>query len=203
MAQIYNVEDDFDFYKALNETDDVSDKNNICMITHLPLSFNSVTLPCQHSFNYMPLYTDLCIQRNYRRIRCPYCRAEFDKFIPFIPLPNVLRVIGVNSPEQKCMPAPKCHYTMKTGIHKGKVCSMNGMEIETGIFCKKHLLEHTVKAQAQAQAQAQAEAEVEIWTTEMNDLSNSKTVVELRKMLRMKGMLVGGTKKELVKRLFL
>jgi len=192
MAQIYKVEDDFDFYKALNETDDVSDKNNICMITHLPLSFNSVTLPCQHSFNYMPLYTDLCIQRNYRNIRCPYCRAEFDKFIPFIPLPNVMRVIGVNGPEKKCMPAPKCQYMFKTGTNKGKVCSMNGMEVETGILCKKHLMEKNVDP----------EPVVEIWTTEMNELSKTKTVVELRKMLRMKGMLVGGTKKELVKRLF-
>ena len=61
---------------------------------------------------------------------------------------------------------------------------------------------YSPEAQSEAQAQAQAEAEVEIWTTEMKELSKSKTVVELRKMLRMKGMLVGGTKKELVKRLF-
>ena len=191
MAQIYKVEDEFDFYKALNETDDVSDEN-ICMITHLPLTLNSLTLPCKHSFNYMPLYTELCIHHNYRIIRCPYCRAEFDKFIPFIPLPNVMRVIGVNGPEKKCMPAPKCQYMMKNGIHKGKVCNMNGMEIETGIFCKKHLMEKNVDVEPVA----------EIWTTEMNELSKSKTVVELKKMLRMKGMLVGGTKKELIKRLF-
>ena len=142
MAQIYKVEDEFDFYKALNDDEDVSDEN-ICMITHLPLSFNSVTLPCKHSFNYMPLYTELCIHHNYRIIRCPYCRTEFDKFIPFIPLPNVMRVIGVNSPEKKCMPAPKCTYMLKTGIHKGKVCHMNGMECESGIFCKKHILTKT------------------------------------------------------------
>ena len=132
MAQIYKVEDEFDFYKALNETDDLSDEN-ICMITHLPLTLNSVTLPCKHSFNYMPLYTEFCIHHNYRNIRCPYCRTEFDKFLPFIPLPNVKRVIGVNSPEKKCMPAPSCEYMFK---NKGKVCSMNGMETESGIFFK-------------------------------------------------------------------
>ena len=200
MTQIYKVEDEFDFYKALNEADDLSNEN-ICMITHLPLTLNSVTLPCKHSFNYMPLYTELSIHHNYRNIRCPYCRTEFDKFIPFIPLPNVKRVIGVNSPEKKCMPAPSCEYMFKNGTNKGKFCSMNGMETESGIFCKKHLIEQA-QSQIQLKEHAQAHAQADIWTTEMNDLSKSKTVVELKKMLREKGLKVWGTKKELVKRLF-
>ena len=213
----YTLEDQFDFYKALNDSDDVpavenicisgniNTSGNICMISHFPLSFNSVTLPCKHSFNYIPLYTELCIHHNYRIIRCPYCRTEFDKFIPFIPLPNVKRVIGVNSPEKKCMPAPKCQYMLKSGINKGKICHINGMECEAGIFCMKHLAEHTAKAKASATATATATASATtaVWTTEMNDFSKTKTVVELRKMLREKGLKVGGSKKELVLRLFL
>jgi hypothetical protein len=65
----------------------------------------------------------------------------------------------------------------------------------------KHLAEHTAKAKASATATASATTEV--WTTEMNDFSKTKTVVELRKMLREKGLKVGGSKKELVLRLFL
>ena len=196
MSQLYKIEGDFDFYATLNAPDEAS-YDNVCMITHLPLTLNSVTLPCKHSFNYMPLYTELCIHRNNRNIRCPYCRREFEKFMPFIPLPNVMRVMGVNGPEKKCMPAPKCQYMLKNGTHKGKACNMNGMEYDTGIFCKKHLLEEADKVVAAAAATAVAE----MWTKEMDELSKSKTVVELKKMLRKKGLLVGGTKKELIKRL--
>jgi hypothetical protein len=39
------------------------------------------------------------------------------------------------------------------------------------------------------------------WTTEMEKLSREKSVVEIKQMLREKGLKVCGVKKELVKRL--
>ena len=178
----YIIEDDFDFFKELNETMTTSSEGQYnCMISHLPLTYNSIMLPCKHSFNYLPLYTELCLHNNKQNISCPYCREISNKLIPFIPLSNVKKIIGVNSPEKNCLPAPKCEFKLKTGMK----CERNGLESNEGIFCTKHY----------------KNADPFIWTTEMEQLSKSKSVIELKGMLRSKGLKVGGTKKELVYRL--
>ena len=43
----------------------------------------------------------------------------------------------------------------------------------------------------------------ESWTAAMDQLSKEKSVIELKQMLREKGLKVGGVKKDLVKRLFM
>ena len=178
----YIIEDNFDFFKELNETTTKSSEVNNCMISHLPLTYNSITLPCKHSFNYLSIYTELSLHNNKQNISCPYCREISNMLIPFIPLPNVKKIIGVNSPEKKCLPAPKCEFKLKTGIK----CERNGLESKEGIFCTKH----------------NKHSDPFIWTTEMEQLSKNKSVIELKEMLRSKGLKVCGVKKELVKRLF-
>ena len=178
----YIIEDNFDFFKELNDTNSLSDENK-CMISHTPLTYNSITLPCKHSFNYLPIYTELCLHNdNKSSICCPYCRSITDKFIPFIPLLGVSKVIGVNSPEKKCMPAPRCSAVLIMGARKGKLCGHNGLETVDGTFCEKHLIK-------------------QIWTKEMDDLMKAKSVIELKQMCRDKGLKVSGVKKDLVKRL--
>jgi hypothetical protein len=186
----YIIEDDFDFFKELNETTTNLSEVHNCMISHLPLTYNTITLPCKHSFNYLPLYTELCLHNNKQNISCPYCREISNKLIPFIPLPNVKKIIGVNSPEKKCLPAPKCDFKLKTGLK----CERNGIESKEGIFCTKH--------HANIHANIHANSQLDIWTTEMEQLSKNKSVIELKEMLRLKGLKVCGVKKELVKRLF-
>ena len=44
----------FDFYSELNNVND-NEKSLICLISHQPLTYNSVTLPCKHSFNYLSI----------------------------------------------------------------------------------------------------------------------------------------------------
>ena len=58
----YIVEDDFDFYSALKAETTVTEA--VCMISHEPLTYNSITLSCKHSFNYLPLYNELCLYNN-------------------------------------------------------------------------------------------------------------------------------------------
>ena len=181
----YVIEGNFDFFKELNSVDDDNHLDNTCLISHLPLIHNSILLPCSHSFNYLPLYKELCLHNNKTNIRCPYCRSATTTFIPFIPLPGVVKVIGVNSPEKVCMPAPKCSVLMKIGVRKGLACKMNGIVTDHGVFCKKHI--HCMKQ--------------DTWTEAMEKLMKDKTVVELKQMLKKKGLKVGGVKKELVKRL--
>ena len=180
----YIIEDNFDFFKELNGMNDDKKSDNLCMISHLPLIHNAVTLPCEHTFNYLPLYTELCLHNDKKKISCPYCRKLSDKLIPFIPLPEVNKVIGVNYPLNQCLPAPHCTYILKNGKTKGSPCGKNGIETDKGTLCMKHSI---VKEND--------------WTTEMEKLSREKSVVEIKQLLREKGLKVCGVKKELVKRL--
>ena len=57
----YIIEDNFNFYEELNKSDDVDEKNEdkYCLLSKKPLDKNSVTLECNHSFNYVPLYREI------------------------------------------------------------------------------------------------------------------------------------------------
>lgn len=201
----YIVEDGFDFYKELNaNSDDIggsggsggggsggggggsgSGGGSKCMISHSPLIHNFITLQCNHLFNYMPLYKELCLHNNKRYITCPYCRSISDKLIPYIPLPNVTKVLGVNHPEKYCMPSHNCTVILKIGERKGLSCGRQGMKTNDGIFCKKH--QHYIITNS--------------WTDEMNNLIKAKSVIELKQMLKDKRLKLGGVKKDLVRRL--
>lgn len=201
----YIVEDNYDFFKELNKPLDSQvhiESPDKCMISHLPLELNSVTLPCKHSFNYLPLYTELCLHNNNKNITCPYCREVSQKFIPFIPLPTVKKRFGVNYPPNKCLPAPECSFILKMGTRIGSKCGRVGVINEEGVFCMKH--QHHIKGASEAGAsEADGIEKKESWTAAMDQLSKEKSVIELKQMLREKGLKVGGVKKDLVKRLFL
>jgi hypothetical protein len=182
----YIVEDNFDFYNELkeitnNETEQIEKK--ICMISHEPLTYNSVTLSCNHSFNYMSLYNELCLHNIKQFIYCPYCRIKSDKLIPFIPLPGVTKISGVNYPTKLCMPANKCSFANKNGLK----CEHSGIEYEYGVYCNKHNNPKNLEND---------------WTPEKEKFSKTKSVIELKAMLRGRGLKVGGTKKELINRWF-
>lgn len=182
----YTIEDNFDFFKELNETTPTNlIEDHKCMISHLPLTYNSITLPCKHSFNYLPLYIELGLHNNKQNISCPYCREVSNKFIPFIPLPNVKKTVGVNSPEKNCLPAPKCEFKLKTGSK----CHHTGIASKEGIYCIKH------------NKNTHVDIHKDNWTDEMEQLSKNKSVIELKQMLRSKGLKVCGVKKDLVRRL--
>lgn len=95
----YFIEEEFDFYEELqkqleeSDTDDEEYNNKKCFITNKPLVEPYITLPCNHTFNYDPLYKDivhakltnhmeyskLCVNQ----IRCPYCRLVIDHVLPY------------------------------------------------------------------------------------------------------------------------
>lgn len=188
----YNIEDDFDFYKELNmsKTNKIENekKEKICMISHDKLTYNSITLPCNHSFNYLPLYNELIeSQKKNKTICCPYCRKVCNKLIPYIPLKSVQKIYGLNSPENQCLPSPKCCKIISCGIKKGSTCDSNGIEYAEGTFCKKHIPEIIKNVE---------------WTEAMELMFKSKTMAELKILLSELGLIVGGVKKDLVIRLF-
>jgi hypothetical protein len=93
-----------------------------CLLSKTPLTYGHITLPCAHTFNFLPLYNEILSQKtnpillkniyhvilNKNHIRCPYCRAiHADVLLPYIV--GDKRVTGVNGPSTSCMPTPfKC-----------------------------------------------------------------------------------------------
>ena len=51
----YKIESGFDFYAALNTNIEcnAATTGKLCLLSSLPLDYTAVTLPCNHSFNYL------------------------------------------------------------------------------------------------------------------------------------------------------
>ena len=227
----YIIEDNLDFKAALLLDDDSftnDTEGGVCLITQQPLTNSHIKLPCSHAFNYMALYKELVIQKTKNsyetthlkvfQIKCPYCRNVSDNLLPYLPSECTRMVNGVNSPTKYCMPyLVTCH-----GKIKEKPCPFNACYIGETSYCKRHYLKtqkklkeaqvqaQAVGAQAQAQAaevaQAQAVSLAEVaveWTTEMTNIYKTKNLIELKQLLRLHKLKVGGNKKELVERMFI
>jgi len=133
----YIIEGDIDFYAELySSLDNKSTENqidetdkNVCLITDEPLEANSVTLICNHKFNYIPLYKDLV---NHKRkfntmessgaltqgeIRCPYCRHKQKFVLPYYEELGLPKVSGVNEVYKYEPPTPY-HYPSYYNIKK-------------------------------------------------------------------------------------
>ena len=130
----YIIEGDIDFYKELNINKTNLFKENVCLISNETLNDTSITLPCNHSFNYIPLYKEVCRQkykfnslevkklRSYE-MKCPYCRNVIDNILPYVPnLPDVDKVKYVNIPSKYSYYPNKCSYIWKSGKRKDTQC---------------------------------------------------------------------------------
>ena len=134
----------------------VSDENenmteDICFITNEKLEENYIKLPCNHTFNYIPLYKELINQKNnWTRVKnishlethklrayqmkCPYCRTIYDGILPYVTMDGVKRIRYVNSPISKCIKLNKCKYVFKKGKRKNIECGKNCINE----YCKWH-----------------------------------------------------------------
>ncbi len=123
------------FLKEINNLEiDETDEENICLITKEPLENNAIKLTCNHSFNYLPLYNEICNQKIEKKkidcvqlfihqFKCPYCRTIQNKLLPYFPIDNVKKIRGVNSPIKYSMFLSKCKYVLKSGKNKGQLCN--------------------------------------------------------------------------------
>tara|TARA_B100000902_G_C27286727_1_gene904841 strand:- start:273 stop:908 length:636 start_codon:yes stop_codon:yes gene_type:complete len=205
----YVVEDGIDFFAELNKNY-ISNKNEkLCLITNTNLLNNNITLSCNHSFNYLPLFLEIKNQKRYNpnesymlkknQVRCPYCRQVSQKLIPYVPPSivgkGVVRINGVNSPDNLCMNHKICTWKFKTGKKKNCECKKAGFETDYGDLCETHW-KSTKKT-----LDKNSKLDNIIWSEEMENLSKNNTVQELKAMLRKKNLKIGGVKKELVIRL--
>jgi hypothetical protein len=112
----YNIIGGLDFYAKLNEViedDCISDDQQTCLITNMPLDDTRVELSCGHKFNYEPLFNDIVnhkkkfnsMEYNGRlrsdQIRCPYCRGKQSQLLPYIENEKYPKIHGVNYYDEK------------------------------------------------------------------------------------------------------
>ena len=130
MLKNYIIEGDIDFYAELYSSLDNKDTQNqldetnniVCLITDESLEANSVTLLCNHKFNYVPLYKDLVNHKKkfntmessgalkHGEIRCPYCRHKQQFVLPYYEELGLPKVSGVNEPYKYEPPPPAPYY---------------------------------------------------------------------------------------------
>jgi len=122
----------FDFYTELNDNNEDDSLNNICLISHEPLiPFRSITLNCDHSFDYINLF--LWFEHELFRHskshspfikQCPYCRNELSHVLPYIPdlVKRKIKHINIGLNQMK---SNTCTYS-----NCNKLCLVD--------FCKSH-----------------------------------------------------------------
>ena len=108
----YKIEGSIDFfselYKSLDD-EDISDENNLCLITSQLLTKNFFIMDCGHKFNYIPLYLDIKNHKlkfnsmedsssrlNHNEIRCPYCRKKQTNLLPYYEELGLSKIHGIN-----------------------------------------------------------------------------------------------------------
>jgi hypothetical protein len=77
-----------------------------CLITNEKLKEGYVTMLCNHSFNYIPLFNDLLHHKKTlyletqmlktNEIRCPYCRNKQSVLLPYYECMGVPKISGIN-----------------------------------------------------------------------------------------------------------
>lgn len=209
----YEIEDKLDFYNLLNNssqdlTSDISN-NNICLITYEKLTDNSITLLCNHSFNYYPLYREIYNQKkNFNKyfdinklkineFTCPYCRNININLIPYIPYKNVKKTSGVNYPENLCMKNKhNCCWVFKSGQNKDSICNINSYILEGKNYCYTHHNKINKNKNNDISNEIQ-----DSWDIKYDEYIKKYNVAQLKQILRENKLLIGGNKKQLIIRI--
>lgn len=114
-----------------------------CLISHEVLDQNFISLPCNHYFNFFPLYNEL-LRNNVRsdlpNIHCPYCRTCHVKTVlPRVKLnKTMVYKFGVNQPAEFCLPFHSCKYVYSSGKQKGNICDSTAYVSNNGTYCPTH-----------------------------------------------------------------
>ena len=102
-----------------------------CLISKEKIE-NKITLPCQHSYEYYYLYSEIVEQKNRHAdyFKCPYCRTKYYSNIPFYEMDEI-RQINIVNYHKNVLPIIKCTW---------KGCLFFGHRYKCGDYCKKHYM---------------------------------------------------------------
>jgi len=215
----YIIENNIDFYseleKELSKDNEVFSDNlhNICLLSNTPLEKNYVTLECQHKFNYLPLYNEICNQKKENRleitpllihqIKCPYCRSVTNKLIPYIEHKDVIKKKGVNYPLKYCMKLYSCEWIKSGKKTHQEMCGKSAFESNYGIYCLYH---HKLCQNKNYHKENSINIESN-WSEEHERINKKYNVNHLREILRQNksksNLKISGNKKEIIHRIIL
>ena len=113
----------------INSTQD-DDYIGRCLITNEKLKEGYVTMLCNHSFNYIPLFNDLLHHKKTlyletqmlktNEIRCPYCRNKQAVLLPYYECMGVPKITGINYIKRIGTFVGNCEYNELRNIIKSK-----------------------------------------------------------------------------------
>lgn len=101
-----------------------------CLITNEKLKEGYVTMLCNHSFNYIPLFNDLLHHKKTlyletqmlksNEIRCPYCRNKQSVLLPYYECMGVPKITGINYIKRVGTFVGNCYYEELRNMIKSK-----------------------------------------------------------------------------------
>ena len=201
----YIIDNSIDFYKEINLIEETNSDNNICLLSGEPLKENNITLNCNHKFNYLPLYYEICQQKKYKynslevtrlsinQIKCPYCRNITNKLLPFIIDENVELKNGINSPSKYCLQINTCDWIFKNGKNKANKCNCSSFIFNEKNLCLKH---HKISNKTNNESiNSNYDSEF------INKIKKKYTVIDIKKILKDNNLKISGKKEKLILRI--
>ena len=136
--------------EEMNTTNNYS---NTCLISGEALNDTHVCLPCNHKYNYYPIYREVINQRKtstFRtaQIKCPYCRTKHPYVLPYISMEGVESIRWVNGPARYQLLPNKCIYVFKSNASKicNKPCMNSMCQHHTKITTNSTISSETLSA---------------------------------------------------------
>ena len=107
-----------------------------CLISKEPIQEN-ITLPCNHSYDYIYLYEEIKVQKQRHKayFKCPYCRHQYYGTIPYYEMDDVEKMTNVNHNHRNILHIHKCSHSN---------CTKAANKYKTGFYCNKHVQASTV-----------------------------------------------------------
>ena len=125
--------------ETMNETTNANANKNTtqkdeyigtCLITNEKLKEGYVTMLCNHSFNYIPLFNDLLHHKKTlyletqmlksNEIRCPYCRNKQSVLLPYYEFMGLPKISGINYFKRVGTFVGNCYYEELRNMIKSK-----------------------------------------------------------------------------------
>jgi hypothetical protein len=102
-----------------------------CLISKEPIQEN-ITLPCNHSYDYIYLYEEIKVQKQRHKayFKCPYCRHQYYATIPYYEIEDVEKLTNINNNHRNMLNIHKCSHIN---------CVKAANKYKTGLYCNKHV----------------------------------------------------------------
>lgn len=228
----YICEDNINFYDLLNDDNDSENENynqdnknkknekdvvEKCLISNLPLDITSITLSCNHKFNYYYIYNDILTQKKnnnpynsgidklyHDTIKCPYCRKFMPNLLPpALDIKNVKIITFINSPKQFCLKL-KCNidnHNKDDILSNIEPCKDDLVYVTPhGYLCLMHykIIKYSMKRKEKKQKKEILNYPI----PELIKLERKFKLSELKEICKKNYIEDNGTKKEIIIRLY-